>query len=175
MNLKFVRVLRLPVTLTRRLVFRSVITVPVTGLQQTASKFTKLHLQCSHSRAHSHVLPVPSTFTLYELAGMNRYERLPVDTPRDLENGQPDTNKPRTDFVFDVEDEAFRLPTRPGSAFFHRLQHVSDSTLSFLNVNAGLLLVAASQAFFASMNTAVKKLNNLDPPVSALEVSFQKL
>lgn len=106
---------------------------------------------------------------------MNRYERLPVDTPRDLENGQPDTNKPRTDFVFDVEDEAFRLPTRPGSAFFHRLQHVSDSTLSFLNVNAGLLLVAASQAFFASMNTAVKKLNNLDPPVSALEVSFQKL
>lgn len=110
---------------------------------------------------------------------MNSYERLPVDTPRDLENGQPDTNKPHalsqlTDFVYDVEDEALRLPTRPGSAFLHRLQHVSDSTLSFLNVNAGLLLVAASQAFFASMNTAVKKLNNLDPPVSALEVSFLK-
>lgn len=110
---------------------------------------------------------------------MNSYERLPVDIPRDLENGQPDTNKPHalsqlTDFVYDVEDEALRLPTRPGSAFLHRFQHVSDSTLSFLNVNAGLLLVAASQAFFASMNTAVKKLNNLDPPVSALEVSFLK-
>lgn len=110
---------------------------------------------------------------------MSSYERLPVDIPRDLENGQPDTNKPRalsqlTDFVYDVEDEALRLPTRPGSAFLHRFQHVSDSTLSFLNVNAGLLLVAASQAFFASMNTAVKKLNNLDPPVSALEVSFLK-
>ena len=37
-------------------------------------------------------------------------------------------------------------------------------------MNAGLLLVAASQAFFALMNVAVKKLNSLDPPVPALEV-----
>ncbi|KAL5480376.1 hypothetical protein ACEPAI_1646 [Sanghuangporus weigelae] len=38
-----------------------------------------------------------------------------------------------------------------------------------VQVNAGLLLVAASQAFFALMNAAVKKLNSLDPPVPALE------
>lgn len=111
---------------------------------------------------------------------MNNYEILPVETPRDLENGQPDiSSKPRalsqlTDFVYDVEDEALRLPSRPGGVFYQRFQLVSDSVLYFLNVNAGLLLVAASQAFFAAMNTAVKKLNNLDPPVSALEVSIYK-
>ena len=36
--------------------------------------------------------------------------------------------------------------------------------------NTGLLLVTASQAFFALMNVAVKKLNSLDPPVPPLEV-----
>jgi hypothetical protein len=36
--------------------------------------------------------------------------------------------------------------------------------------NTGLLLVTGSQAFFALMNVAVKKLNGLDPPVPALEV-----
>jgi hypothetical protein len=36
--------------------------------------------------------------------------------------------------------------------------------------NTGLLLVTASQAFFSLMNLSVKMLNNLDPPVSALEV-----
>jgi hypothetical protein len=37
--------------------------------------------------------------------------------------------------------------------------------------NTGLLLIAASQAFFSLMNVAVKKLNGIDPPVSTLEVS----
>lgn len=36
--------------------------------------------------------------------------------------------------------------------------------------NTGILLVAASQFFFALMNVAVKKLNSLDEPVSTLEV-----
>jgi hypothetical protein len=41
--------------------------------------------------------------------------------------------------------------------------------------NTGLLLVAASQAFFSLMNLSVKMLNSLDPPVSALEVrSFRQ-
>jgi hypothetical protein len=39
-----------------------------------------------------------------------------------------------------------------------------------VKTNAGLLLVAASQAFFALMNVAVKKLNGIDPPVTALQV-----
>lgn len=42
--------------------------------------------------------------------------------------------------------------------------------VDFVRTNAGLLLVASSQLFFALMNVAVKKLNSLDPPVSALEV-----
>ncbi|RDB21736.1 hypothetical protein Hypma_010932 [Hypsizygus marmoreus] len=36
--------------------------------------------------------------------------------------------------------------------------------------NAGLLLITASQAFFSCMNTAVKKLNSIDPPVPTLEL-----
>lgn len=38
--------------------------------------------------------------------------------------------------------------------------------------NTGLLFVLASQAFFASMNVAVKILNGIDPPITALEVCF---
>jgi hypothetical protein len=34
--------------------------------------------------------------------------------------------------------------------------------------NAGLLLIALSQAFSAFMNVSVKVLNGLDPPVAAL-------
>jgi hypothetical protein len=41
-----------------------------------------------------------------------------------------------------------------------------------VNYNAGLLLVAASQAFFSLMNFSVKILNTIDPPVSALQVGF---
>ena len=41
---------------------------------------------------------------------------------------------------------------------------------SFLNVNSGLLLVAASQFFFSAMGIAVKWLNSLDDPVPTLEV-----
>jgi len=36
--------------------------------------------------------------------------------------------------------------------------------------NIGLLLVAASQAFFSLMNVSVKQLNSIDPPVPALQV-----
>ena len=38
--------------------------------------------------------------------------------------------------------------------------------------NTGLLFVLASQAFFALMNVAVKILNSIDPPITALEVCF---
>lgn len=41
--------------------------------------------------------------------------------------------------------------------------------------NTGLLLVTASQAFFALMNVAVKKLNSLDPPVPPLELIFVRM
>ena len=41
---------------------------------------------------------------------------------------------------------------------------------SFLDDNAGLLLVAASQLFASAMNLSVKVLNSLDEPVPTLEV-----
>lgn len=45
----------------------------------------------------------------------------------------------------------------------------------FLDNNAGLLLVALSQAFFAVMNTSVKVLNSLDTPVSTLQLVFVRM
>ena len=47
-----------------------------------------------------------------------------------------------------------------------RLREVAEA-------NFGLLLVASSQLFFSSMNVGVKKLNSLDPPVPAVQVSTQ--
>ena len=44
------------------------------------------------------------------------------------------------------------------------------STSTFVDRNTGLLLVAASQFFFASMNISVKWLHNLNEPVPTLEV-----
>jgi hypothetical protein len=44
------------------------------------------------------------------------------------------------------------------------------SASAFLNNNAGLLLVAASQFFFPAMGISVKWLNSLDEPVPTLEV-----
>lgn len=42
--------------------------------------------------------------------------------------------------------------------------------LALVDKNTGLLLVAASQLFFSSMNVAVKKVNSVEPPVPTLEV-----
>lgn len=44
------------------------------------------------------------------------------------------------------------------------------SASAFLDNNAGLLLVAASQFFFSAMGISVKWLNSLDEPVPTLEV-----
>ena len=45
---------------------------------------------------------------------------------------------------------------------------------SFLDDNLGLLLVAASQFFFSSMNMSVKWLNSSDEPVPTLEVCLKR-
>ena len=47
---------------------------------------------------------------------------------------------------------------------------ILDSVKEFGRRNAGLLLIALAQAFFAFMNVSVKLLNELDPPVPPLEV-----
>ncbi|KAJ7904973.1 DUF6-domain-containing protein [Mycena leptocephala] len=45
-----------------------------------------------------------------------------------------------------------------------------DSFQDFVSLNAGLLLVTAAQAVFSLVNVAVKILQNLDEPVSTLEL-----
>lgn len=51
-----------------------------------------------------------------------------------------------------------------------RVHNAAEALTSVYQRNVGLLLVIASQMFFSLMNVAVKKLNSIDPPVSALEV-----
>ena len=46
------------------------------------------------------------------------------------------------------------------------------SAKDVVQTNTGLLLFVTSQAFFTFMNLAVKILNTIDPPVTALEVCF---
>lgn len=53
-----------------------------------------------------------------------------------------------------------------------RVSNVVEVLTSIYQRNVGLLLVIASQMFFSLMNVAVKKLNSIDPPVSALEVRW---
>ncbi|KAN0135180.1 DUF6 domain containing protein [Lactarius tabidus] len=49
------------------------------------------------------------------------------------------------------------------------------SASAFLNNNAGLLLVAASQFFFSAMGISVKWLNSLDEPVPTLELVWIRM
>ncbi|KAI5119675.1 hypothetical protein M0805_009619 [Coniferiporia weirii] len=56
---------------------------------------------------------------------------------------------------------------RPSTNLMHASTQKSSN---IVKANAGLLLVAASQAFFALMNAAVKELKSLDPPVPTLEL-----
>lgn len=49
-------------------------------------------------------------------------------------------------------------------------QSVLRSVRGFLSLNAGLLLVTGAQAGLSLVNVAVKILQNLDEPISTLEV-----
>ncbi|KXN91325.1 hypothetical protein AN958_01300 [Leucoagaricus sp. SymC.cos] len=51
-----------------------------------------------------------------------------------------------------------------------KVRKVAEVTRDAYRRNAGLLLVVGSQMFLSLMNVAVKKLNSIDPPVSALEL-----
>lgn len=51
-----------------------------------------------------------------------------------------------------------------------KLQRVVEVMRDAYRRNVGLLLVVGSQMFFSLMNLAVKKLNSIDPPVSALQL-----
>jgi len=49
------------------------------------------------------------------------------------------------------------------------------SAPGFVARNVGMLLIIASQFFFACMNVSVKILNRLDPPVHALQVGYSSI
>jgi hypothetical protein len=58
-------------------------------------------------------------------------------------------------------------PNTFGRWFF---EFARPSASAFIDKNAGLLLVAASQFFFSAMGISVKWLNSLDEPVPTLQV-----
>lgn len=68
--------------------------------------------------------------------------------------------------------ESFEIEECSGSKrrCLSRAKVVWRGAVATFRSNTGILLVAASQFFFALMNVAVKKLNSLDEPVSTLEV-----
>jgi len=53
---------------------------------------------------------------------------------------------------------------------FERWDSARTLVSIFVDNNAGLMLVGASQFFLSAMNVAVKVLNSLDEPVPTLEV-----
>jgi hypothetical protein len=76
-------------------------------------------------------------------------------------------------------EEALSVPNEASSLLQAGREFVSPRSLSerchsavsaFLDKNAGLLLVAASQLFISASNVSVKYLNSLDEHVPMLEV-----
>ncbi|KAJ6589033.1 hypothetical protein B0H19DRAFT_1102598 [Mycena capillaripes] len=61
------------------------------------------------------------------------------------------------------------LPDEP-LGLRHRWRAVLDSVQEFLSLNAGLFLVTGAQAVFSLVNVAVQMLQQLDEPVSTLEL-----
>ncbi|EAU83503.2 integral membrane protein DUF6 [Coprinopsis cinerea okayama7 len=59
--------------------------------------------------------------------------------------------------------------------FNERDERSPGALKTFVSNNVGLLLVAASELFFACMHLAVKILNSIDPPVSTFELIFVRM
>ncbi|KAK7682025.1 hypothetical protein QCA50_014989 [Cerrena zonata] len=91
----------------------------------------------------------PVTTTIFSVP----YHELP-DEGEDLPNSAPSTRRTTT-----------RRVEMPGP-----LRRLYMGTRETIQNNTGMLLIAASQAFFSLMNVAVKKLNSLENPVPALEL-----
>ncbi|KAI0740153.1 hypothetical protein C8Q76DRAFT_706953 [Earliella scabrosa] len=58
---------------------------------------------------------------------------------------------------------------------WHSLTRSARQSCQLVKNNIGLLLVASSQLFFSLMNIGVKKLNSLDPPVSAVQLILVRM
>ncbi|THH03429.1 hypothetical protein EW145_g6262 [Phellinidium pouzarii] len=95
-------------------------------------------------------------------------------TPQSVSRSVSESSSgPISTFNFHVGNVSRSRISRPAKMFIPVTNFVNErvqKSTSIVKANAGLLLVAASQAFFALMNVAVKKLNSLDPPVPTLEL-----
>ncbi|KAH8113036.1 DUF6-domain-containing protein [Phellopilus nigrolimitatus] len=93
-----------------------------------------------------------------------RYQPLSTDAPEALE--------------IDGINASYTSSSQSSNVFWpitNLTNGISQKCISLGKTNVGLLLVAASQAFFALMNVAVKKLNTLDPPVPTLELVLVRM
>ncbi|KAF8147806.1 hypothetical protein K438DRAFT_1867345 [Mycena galopus ATCC 62051] len=79
-------------------------------------------------------------------------------------SGASTSRTPTTTFFPD----AHAVPNRWWRAMVHTVQE-------FISLNAGLLLVTAAQAVFSLVNVAVKILQNLDEPVSTLQLIIVRM
>ena len=76
----------------------------------------------------------------------------------------------RSEETLSVPDEASPLLQQDGRGPRSLSTRCRSALSAFIDKNAGLLLVAASQFFFAVSNVFVKWLNSLDDHVPILEV-----
>lgn len=58
---------------------------------------------------------------------------------------------------------------------FSRFQKFSHGFRDVVQRNTGLLLFVASQAFYSMMDTAVKVLHGIDPPVTTLQLIIVRM
>lgn len=94
--------------------------------------------------------------------------------------GTPETTTFEVHISPSLSAEDVELPVLPKRSSLlsgfttHRLgpllENGYENVKATIENNTGMLLVAASQAFFSLMNVAVKKLNTIDTPVPAFEV-----
>ncbi|KZV77770.1 DUF6-domain-containing protein [Peniophora sp. CONT] len=76
--------------------------------------------------------------------------------------------------------EAIRLPTTSSSlsasiTTSNAIRIYRDGLLSFVDNNAGLLLVALAQLFFAFVNVSIKVLKEIDTPIATLQVVLVRM
>ena len=78
--------------------------------------------------------------------------------------------KPSFSRLQSEEHEAFVLSVEEEGNIPSRIHNWLASAKNVVQRNTGFLLFVASQVFLTFMNLAVKILNTIDPPITALEV-----
>lgn len=73
-----------------------------------------------------------------------------------------------TDKVMDASSSEESVVSKPSMA-----RHGCTVVLDVMKRNTGLLLITASQALGAVTNISVKMLNEIEPPISTLQVRYR--